>query len=449
MFLRNLKLRNIRSIGELEISFANEQGDARQWTYLLGENGAGKSTLLKSIGLIMAGSDALIDLVGDPDSWIQLGQDEGMIEVEFSTKSDEPRTARLDFKRDWSISRFISNNEENLEQIDRAIEKADRNYFIVGYGVARHSNSKGHESALKSGRDLRTRALATLFDLDTALVSLETWAMDLDYRKGESGMDSVRKALNTLLPDVTFAEIDRENRSLKFDTVDGGLPFAALSDGYKSMASWCGDLLFQITETFEDYNDPLKARGLLLIDEIDLHLHPSWQRRLVSFIKETLPNVQVVATTHSPLTIHQAGEGELYVLRRDSRGPAYLTAYHGAPNTLMLHQLLQSPLFGLETLDSPQVQAAREELRELQGIGIEKAGPTPDESKRIEQLETMLEDVPSWTQTRPGLERTNDVLEKLSRHLVDKDKSEALIEDIDLDDFGSSTDDQSGQEGEV
>jgi predicted ATP-binding protein involved in virulence len=184
------------------------------------------------------------------------------------------------------------------------------------------------------------------------------------------------------------------------------------------MAAWCGDLLFQITETFQDYKDPLKARGLLLVDEIDLHLHPVWQRRLVSFIRETLPNVQVVVTTHSPLTIHQAGEGELFVLRRVEGHGASISRFEGAPNKLMLHQLLQSPLFGLETLDSPQTEAAREELRRLQGIGAEVSAPTPERQKRITELEEKLEDVPTWRQTRPGLERTNDVLERVTLELA-------------------------------
>ena len=67
------------------------------------------------------------------------------------------------------------------------------------------------------------------------------------------------------------------------------------------VAAWIGDLLYRITETFEDYRAPLEARGLLLVDEIGLHLHPSWQRQLLDYISRKLPNFQRVVTTHSPM----------------------------------------------------------------------------------------------------------------------------------------------------
>ncbi len=85
-------------------------------------------------------------------------------------------------------------------------------------------------------------------------------------------------ALKDLLPGVSLARIDRENRSLIFETQDGELPLDQLSEGYQNMAAVQGDLLYRITEVYRDYKTPLSARGLLLIDEIDLHLHPVWQR---------------------------------------------------------------------------------------------------------------------------------------------------------------------------
>lgn len=419
MFLRHLTLKNIRSIERLELNFLRG-ADVRSWTYLLGENGTGKSSVLKAIGLVLAGSESIFELVGNPDEWIRLGADEAHISVEFSTQDGQSRRASLAFKRGMGTSQFVRQNADELEQIDRAIFRSERNYFVVGYGVVRHALGPGSRGAIQESvhrRTPRTRAVATLFNLETALVSLEGWAMDLEYRRGSGGLDAVRNALDNLLPDVHFEEIDRENRRLMFATPDGVLPLAALSDGYQAMAAWCGDLLFQITETFQDYRDPLKARGLLLVDEIDLHLHPIWQRRLVSFIQQTLPNVQVVVTTHSPLTIHQASDGELFVLRREEGHGARLFPFEGAPNKLMLHQLLQSPLFGLETLDSPQVEAAREELRNLKGLGDANAAPSRQAKRRIGQLEEELKDVPTWRETRPGLERTNDVLEQVTREL--------------------------------
>jgi predicted ATPase len=420
MFLRRLRLSNLRSIETLELDFRTPKGGSRAWTYVLGENGTGKSSVLRSIALVMAGGEAAYELVGEPDDWIRQGKSEALIEVDFATQEGEPRQASLRFKRGAQVIDFVDRNREALRQIDAAVGHADRNYFVVGYGVSRRAaadNGTTFSLPLRH-RSLRARATATLFSADASLISLEQWAMDLDYRRGPKGLRAVKSALDKLLPDVEFDGIDRERRRLMFNTPDGTLPLAALSDGYQAMAAWCGDLLWQITETFKDYRDPLKARGLLLVDEIDLHLHPVWQRRLVSFIKTTLPNVQVVATTHSPLTVHQAGEGELFVLRRDTAGGAVLHPYEGAPNRLMLHQLLQSPLFGLNTLDSPQVEAIRGELRDLQGIG-QGNDPDPASQARIRVLKQELSGVPKWRESQPYLKRTNDVLERLAQELGD------------------------------
>ncbi|USR02401.1 AAA family ATPase [Sphingomonas aerolata] len=433
MFLRRLTLENIRSIEALTLDFSGGR-EGRQWTYLLGENGTGKSSVLKAIALVMAGSESIYDLVRNPDEWIRLGKNTARIAVDFATQEGEVRHAEVTFSRGAKASEFIKRNTESLERVDRAVAKSDRNYFVVGYGVVRHAlgpSARGTAlEAMPRSFASRTRAVSTLFNLDTALVSLESWAMDLEYRRGPQGLSAVRSALDKLLPDVRFSRIDREERRLLFETPDGELPLGALSDGYQAMAAWCGDLLFQITENFQDYRDPLMARGLLLVDEIDLHLHPVWQRRLVSFIKETLPNVQVVVTTHSPLTIHQAAEGELFVLRRVGQRGAALFPFEGAPNRLMLHQLLASPLFGLETLDSPQVEEARDELRSLTGVGADPAPSSVATRERIDALKTILSDVPSWREARPGLERTNLVLEEVTRELARVTGRDIGVEDV-------------------
>lgn len=400
----------------------------RKWTYLLGENGTGKSSVLRSVALAMAGSDAAAELVGNPDDWIRIGCDEGRIEVEFATADGEERRAALNLSRGSSPLEFIDRNRSDLQQIDAAVAKSERNYFTVGYGVSRRPQSSRHAFGDSATfiRSHRAQAVATLFNPEVTLTSLEQWAMDLEYRRGRTGLAAVRKALNTLLPDVKFDGIDREQRRLMFETPDGKLPLGALSDGYQGMAAWCGDLLWQMTESFGDYKDPLRARGLLLIDEVDIHLHPIWQRQLVSFLQETLPNFQIIATTHSPLTIHQADEGELYVLKRDGETGAVLHAFEGAPNRLLLPQLLESPLFGLSSLDSPQVQELRDELRRLQGVGETKAKASAHNEKRIRKLERELKGASNWQDVPPYLERTNRLLERVAAQLAPGTGPEAV-----------------------
>lgn len=430
MFLRRLKLTNIRSIPSLDMSFEDASGKTRPWTFVLGENGAGKSTVLRAIALALAGSEALPEILGDLDWWIRDGQEAASIDVFLATAKNERRKATLSFRRGSGTLRFLTENQETLRALDDALGHSSRNYFVVGYGVSRRVATEGGQIAANSSvyRTSRSQNVATLFTTTSSLVSLEQWAIDLDYRLGERGLNLVRNALDRLLPDVTFAGIDKTNRRLRFKTPDGTLPMELLSDGYQAMAAWCGDLLFRITEAFRNYDNALSARGLLLIDELDLHLHPVWQRQLVTFLRATLPKFQVVATTHSPLTVHQAGADELFVLRRmRDRAGASAEQFAGTPNLLTLAQLIQSPIFGLDTLESPQIAQVRRNIRAVKGLPLSdqpgksatvKPASTPAaRAAQVRALEAQLGDVPDRGAVPEYLVPTNRLLERIADEL--------------------------------
>ncbi|QGT05886.1 AAA family ATPase [Burkholderia pseudomallei] len=368
MYLVDLKLTNVRAIRHMSLDFRSAKRDekTRRWTVLLGENGCGKSTVLKSIGLLLAGSEALPDLLGSTDQWIHNGEKQATISATICTAEGEERLLSLELNRGDGRDTVIKRNAKGLRQLDAALRKADRNYFIAGYGAFRRPPDMTRRSNI-SASSLRGRAaqLATMFSYGDELVSLEAWAMDLDYVAGTEGRDIIADALGKLLPGMRFKGIDKLNRTVVMETVDGDVPLRQLSEGYQAMAAWAGDLLFRMTETFKDRKDPLAARGVMLIDEMDLHLHPVWKRNLVDFLDSAFPNLQIVATTHSPLSVQQCGEGELFVVRREAAGPA-LVPFVGDPSRLRLSELFLSPLIGLQTLDSPKVAALREEARTIE-----------------------------------------------------------------------------------
>lgn len=303
--------------------------------------------------------------------------------------------------------------------LDRAISRAARNYLVIAYGASRRLSSTklSTQPVTPRFRHARANNVATLFSPDAMLNPLETWAIDLHYRLQDAGLRIVNEAMAKLLPGMTFKGIDRARRDLMFDTVDGEVPLAYLSDGYQNMAAWCGDLLFRITNTFEDYPDPLAARGLLLVDEIDLHLHPVWQRQLRNFLTDMFPSFQFILTTHSALTAQQAGEGELFVMRRPQPTDApILEPSSIEPRTMMVHQLLLSPVFGLGTTDSFAVETMKNEYKRLGALG-QRSG---DDQARLAQLEEALKDLPDWSviQERDVRQQQllGDIRSALSRH---------------------------------
>lgn len=396
MYLSRILLNNVRSIERMTLDFGAEDGGNRRWTLLLGENGCGKSSVLRSIALLLAGSDALPELLGDPNTWIRNGAKQCRIEGELITAGGDFRKVALVIRRGDSLRTIYKRNAKSLWALDSAVKHAERNYLVLGYGVSRRPPSGRLNAPVfeEKSHSPRANAVATMFSPDAALVSLQQWAMDLEYRRGRSSLSAVRRALNELMPEMKFAGINRKSRQLMFRTIDGMVPLDQLSDGYQNMAAWCGDLLYRISETFPDRKEPLSTRGVLLIDELDLHLHPVWRRKLVDFLSNTMPNFQIIATTHSALTAQQSGPDELYVVRREgAKHRPTLVPFVGEPRQMMLHQLLMSPMFGLETLESVQVEDARHRARQLQRKGTKLTGK---EKSDLTKVRKTLKSAPDW-----------------------------------------------------
>lgn len=370
MFLKRVRVRDLRSIDDIEIDFTDGDGNTRARTVLLGENGCGKSTALRAIALLLAGSDALAELLKEPERWVRYKRREAKINATLSTSRGEEREVSLTLRPEWNLRETLKRNEQGLAVLDDALSHSPRNYFVMGYGVTRRPAFSSKEFSQVTERGLthtRARALATMFTPEATLVSFEQWAMDLDYQGGKAATATLRRAMAKLLPGMKFDRIDRKRRELMFRTVDGIIPFQQLSDGYQNVANWCGDMLYRITNTFQDYTSPLKTRGLLLIDELDLHLHPIWQRRLMDFLGSALPQMQIVATSHSPIIAQQLREGELYVVERPAlRKGALIRPIVGDPSQLTLPQLM-SPMFGIESMDSVRVQNLRKQARAAKG----------------------------------------------------------------------------------
>lgn len=402
MFLEKLSVRNLRSVVEADIDFADTDRDRRnrKWSLLVGENGTGKSTLLKAIGLILAGSDALPFLLGQsPGTWVRQGQARAEIRARVRTADWEPRDLQLVIDADASPRQVIGGNEEGLRPLDAAIDRAAQNYITVGYGPYRRVGVEPQFGRDADSRPPRAASLLTLFDRHAVVNPLSAWAVSLDYEMGEEGLSIVRDALDRLLPGILFETIERSTRTLLFRTADGLVPLEELSDGYQNVAVWIGDLLYRIQNAFAHRENPLGQRGLLLIDEVDAHLHPAWQRRLRQFLDDKLPNIQIVATTHSALTLQQAHEGETMVLRRGPDGAVRASPLTVDPSKMRLHQLYDLA-FGIDSLDSWEIEQAKNVYRALKGRPAEQLAP--DEQRRLVEAEATLEALPDDRGDAPG-----------------------------------------------
>ena len=415
MFLKSIRLNNVKCFSDIALSFESENGDIRKWTLLLAENGMGKSTLLKAIALVTGGSDAIADLLTEPSDWMRYNTQGCEISAVLVTTEGKEHELRLRIEPKDTRSDVILKNEKSLGWLDDTLKQNDSDYFVLGFGASRRLNTENGRRTKTSGfTNKRAQRVATLFDPDAATTSIDSWAMDLDYIGNGTALETVRRVLSNLLPEIKFHDIDKQNGHLLFDTPDGIVPLHCLSDGYLAMAAWIGDLLFQVSEVSGDLQEkPLTAKGLLLIDEVDLHLHPKRQRHLLSLLDKWLPNFQFVATTHSPMAAQQAGEGELHYLLRERR-KIHLYPFSGAPNTLLLHQLVMSPAFGLDTDESKSVEDMKNRYRSLR----DKADLSAKEQAELNQLKVSLTELPTGGRSNMKLaEEHEELLRRIEKEL--------------------------------
>jgi hypothetical protein len=249
-------------------------------------------------------------------------------------------------------------NEQTIGALDSVLAQSGSVFLALGYGVSRRPS--GLASAEAAGlpdpfEHPRARRLATLFSPNALLSPMKTWGQD---------SAALRALFKTLLPGVAIEKIDhgkpgKPGLGLVLKTSDGVVPLAQLSEAAQTLACLFGDVLHRILGASKNAKTPLKASGVLLIDELELHLHPLWQRSLVASISAAFPNLQLIGSSLSPMVAQQLREGELVLLQRASaKQGARSGSFAGDPSQLTLSQLM-APVFGIGTGDSERVAALR------------------------------------------------------------------------------------------
>jgi predicted ATP-binding protein involved in virulence len=210
------------------------------------------------------------------------------------------------------------------------------------------------------------------------LINAEEWLRETDYiaSKESEIQDSYKKrfevikdVLINLLPDVEDIRISVPSESsplpqVEFKTLDGWLMLFQLSLGYQTMIAWMVDLAAQLFKDYTVSPNPIAEPAVVLIDEIDLHLHPKWQRTIMSYLSERFVNTQFIVTAHSPLIVQAAENANIVVLKRENEG----VVTHQQTQDVQgwrIDQLLTSDLFDLKSERSPYYEKLLERRRQL------------------------------------------------------------------------------------
>jgi len=398
MYVKRLALDNLRGFEHLDFTFERQGGAYAGWTVITGDNASGKTALLKAIALALIGPDPAHSLQPSLNGWIRRGAEKAVIAAEI-VASDVDRFAkgRRYEKPFWSELHIAGADEpqavlkvgseykgKGLGPTHGPWAENTEGWFSAGYGPFRRLyGTSPSAQRVMSGPGAMAR-FATMFLEDATLRECELWIKDLHFRHLEqreresSILEQVLRLLNDdfLRNGLRVEKVDSEAVWLR-DSSGIELPLAEMSDGYRASLAMLADILRHIIHVYGHENLIRESNGRLvvphpgvvLVDEIDSHLHPEWQRVIGFWFKERFPNIQFIVTTHSPIICQAADPNGIFHLPAPGSHLPPFALSDGDYRKIIKSKpdaIYVSPAFGMQHTRSPQAVAKRREYARLQ-----------------------------------------------------------------------------------
>jgi len=424
MHIRKIKLSNVRGFREVDLDLTRPDGSLAGWTVLAGRNGSGKSTLLKAIALAVAGPEAARALYPSFADWMRAGSREASLEVSFAPCRDEPqqlRDAWLSWRREDEAREpvLVRVRPDGLpkdrgwldQSWEEALARAEQRekLFLAAYGPYRRLIGQTEDAQrLMTGPEPIARVVS-LFREDASLIESVGWLREiylwrLENKPGAAELEKAVLALlnDGLLPDgVRVDKVDSDG--LWVFQRDVRLPLRELSDGYRTVAALVLDIVRHLHRTFGTFEIEQAAdeagsfwrvlhSGVVLIDEVDNHLHVSWQQRIGFWLKRHFPNFQFIVTTHSPFICQAADPGGLIRLPAPGEERSvehvsdslFKTVVHGS-----LDEAVLTDLFGLESPFSEETDQLRDQVAKLEAM-LQTGKATDADRQSLRELRSQL-----------------------------------------------------------
>lgn len=374
MYVEKLTMKDFRCFEQAEVTFVYPGKEGlpaealKNVTLLIGINGTGKTTCLKAVALsamaTFAASSGLYpyhlvrratrkahqprqatvavsELVEDWDSPDHLVRNVAQLTIELGSEGDSFGP----FLLETPLVRGAGH-----DGVSRADEH-DQNYpfIMLGYGATRRTEYLENLDTQRSKRrHPRYQRVAGLFEDYITLYPLAAWYPTLESKPRQK---DVREMLNGLLPSGTEFTGEFKDADSLFTHNGVRLPFGALSDGFRSYIGLVADMLYHLNYVCPKKSKLTDLSGVVMIDDIDVHLHPKWQREVVPNLAKTFPKLQFIITSHSPLVAGTLHAANIRVVE-DNQIHEYTERIHG----LSADQILLSSYFGLDSTRAPAAE---------------------------------------------------------------------------------------------
>jgi len=305
-YINNIKINNYFSIEHIELKDLEDKKEI----YFVGENGDGKTILLQALALAYKDNYPILAL-----KYLE------NIKNEFSFDIEDK------FINHNLFAYGINRNKTNADDVDKS-----------GYSSLFDTPNINDTTSLNRPQDL--------FILDNAIVK--------EFIKGVEYLLENKIKITQRGNETIFSETSNESIDIEFKM---------LSEGYKSTIIWLSDLLFRLMKNQPNINSLKEFKAVVLIDEIDLYLHPKWKYQFVHRLREMFPNIQFIMTTHSITTILGArADAIFYQVYKDEEGFTQLSDKIDDISDYSANILITSPLFNMQSAKSRSYDDAKNRL---------------------------------------------------------------------------------------
>jgi predicted ATP-binding protein involved in virulence len=330
-YFKSLTVENVKCFKkEQTLDLSDGNGLPAQWTVILGDNNTGKTTLLRCLAYL----EAKLDYETLSKTPICLSSisfkagellKEGVLNQPFQVKCQILLEASNAFDNHamWGMDKYQLYHENwgiGSHAINKDYYSNIGGLITYGYGTSRRM---GESSLSESNNEENT---ASLFSDEVTLINAEEWLLQTDYaakngaKRAASRLAKIKQVLTGgILPDVSdfrFTTTFHLNSFVEVQTDYGWIRFSELGYGYQTTIAWVVDLAKRLFDRYPDSQNPLAEPAIVLVDEIDLHLHPEWQRKIIQFLTHQFPRTQFIVTSHSPLVVQSANQINLVLLEK-------------------------------------------------------------------------------------------------------------------------------------
>jgi hypothetical protein len=329
LFLHDLTVKNFRGIEQLHLE---ELPDVAPWIFLTGENSFGKTTLLQAMALGLNGYWE--------DHTLQIQRSERP-EISVGLTADGVK---------------ITLQPENLLTLEDGQPVDSGSRFITQHRFAAYGAQRTTLQAADSQNKANAAASPTygLFKPDGMLKNIE-YELLISSFDNTPRFEAIIHMLKSLIPSLhDIAVKDRVVWYTEKDE-DGKLfpstSFDKLAMGAKGLVAMAGDIYLRLSGGSNSYQQTGDLSGIVLIDELDAHLHPKWQRKIPGLLSAVFPKVQFIASTHSPIPLLGAPEGSVFFkVHRSVEEGVTVARLDVSPDGLTPNVLLTSPLFDFDDI---------------------------------------------------------------------------------------------------